>query len=451
MTVLSKPNDIARETLRMLITRKEAPTPENYGRLYCEISGEAGSSMATGAASPTAVIEKMLQRLATELPRSTPELARLGHALASAHADRNWDDGHRALMDFARQQSEHPSATEWTALLRELARLLHDPALAAPVGGRQAALEKALAAGGSTPTLYRRLHALTGAWAKLPTVLKSTELPAPGEPAKLAACACNANPPTAQPDALELRELLAHTLDMAVGARLIDAPALTAQASALALQLRAPAAVDLQAVRAELKTLWRAVESRSHVRDGVQNGLLQLLRLLIENVGELVADDQWLRGQIGVVLQVISGPLDLSAIEEAQRNLKNVIRHQSLLRESLLATKSTLKVMVTSFIDELGKLSTATGDYHDSIENLAQQIRQTDDVTQLNELLEEVLRETRSVQTSALNSRKEVLRAREQVSRARSMSRSRNCWRGCTSLSMMAWRCALPQLTNNDL
>jgi diguanylate cyclase len=71
--------------------------------------------------------------------------------------------------------------------------------------------------------------------------------------------------------------------------------------------------------------------------------------------------------------------------------------------------------MVASFIDELGKLSTATGDYHDSIENLAQKIRQTEDVNQLNVLLEEVLRETRGVQASALRSRQEVLRARERV------------------------------------
>jgi diguanylate cyclase len=117
-----------------------------------------------------------------------------------------------------------------------------------------------------------------------------------------------------------------------------------------------------------------------------------------------------------MLLQIITGPLDLTVIENAQRNLRNVIHHQGILRQSLEVTKTTLKHMLASFIDELGRLSTATGDYHDSIENLAQQIRQTDDVQQLNVLLEEVMRETRSVQASALRSREEVLRAREQVS-----------------------------------
>ena len=402
MTVQSKPNDIARETLRLLVTRKQAPTPENYGRLYCEIAGDDDAGLAS------ATVERLLQRLAAELPRNTPELARLGNAIAAAHATHNWEDGHRALVDFAKLQSESISAAEWAALLRELVRLLCDESMIKPCAERRSALEKALCANGAPlkmPTLYQRLLDLTHLWGKSPSMITS----GPRQAANDHHAGGDAGP-------LELRELLAHTLEIAIGARLIDAPAITTRANSLARQLRADSPLDLKALRAELKTLWLDVELRGNERDGVQNGLLQLLRLLIENVGELVADDQWLRGQIAVVLQVISGPLDLAAIEEAQRNLKNVIHHQGVLRDSLNVTKTTLKQMIASFIDELGKLSTATGDYHDSIENLAQQIRQTEDVNQLNILLEEVLRETRNVQASALHSREEVLRAREQVS-----------------------------------
>ena len=118
MTVLSKPTDIARETLRMLVMRKQAPTPENYARLYCEIGGVEAEDNAA------ATIEPILQRLAAEIPRSTPELARLGAALSEAHANRKWEVGHRAIINFARQQSDTVSATEWSTLLRELARLL---------------------------------------------------------------------------------------------------------------------------------------------------------------------------------------------------------------------------------------------------------------------------------------------------------------------------------------
>jgi diguanylate cyclase len=402
MSALSKPNEIARETLRLLVTRKEAPTPDNYGRLYCEISGDASAASAS--------VEKMLQRLAQELPRNTPELVRLTNALASANENRNWHEGYRALLDFAKQRGDAVSAAEWTTLLRELVRLACDQALVKPCAERRAALEKILAASADAPVqvLYRRLVDLTHAWARSASVITSDT--------REVAQAANDGFARDGSDARELRELLAFTLETAIGARLVDEPGLAASARALAERLRNSDPLDGRQLRADLQALWHAVEQRVNARNGVQEGLLQVLRLLVENVGELVADDQWLRGQISIVQQVISGPLDLAAVEEAQRNLKNAILHQSMLKQSLNATKTTIKQMLASFIDELGKLSTATGDYHDSIENLAQQIRQTEDVTQLDVLLEEVLRETRSVQASALHSREEVLRAREQVS-----------------------------------
>jgi diguanylate cyclase len=74
--------------------------------------------------------------------------------------------------------------------------------------------------------------------------------------------------------------------------------------------------------------------------------------------------------------------------------------------------------MVAAFIDELGHLSTTTGDYHDTLENLSQQIRQCSDVDQLNRLLGEVLRETRDVQARTLRAREEVLASRQKVDAA---------------------------------
>jgi diguanylate cyclase len=403
MTALSKPNDIARETLRLLVTRKEAPTPANYGRLYCEIAGNDEPAI------PGASAEKMLQRLVAELPRSTPELARLAHALAEAYAGHQWNDAYSALIDFANTQRESVTTTEWAALLRELVRLVCDQTLLKPCAERRAALEEVLAANRDAPVhvLHRRVTDLTRAWARSLSVITTNS--------RVAAPAANDG---TSPGAQELRELLAQTLESAVGARLMDAPGLAAQAQTLVGQLRANGALDLPALRAELTAIWKDVERLGLARDGVQNGLLQILRLLVENVAELVADDQWLRGQINVVLKVISGPLDLAAIEEAQRNLEIVIQHQSILRLSLNETKAALKQMVASFIDELGKLSSATGDYHDSIESLSQQIQRTDDVAELEALLDEVLRETRSVQAAALQSREQVLRAREEVSAA---------------------------------
>lgn len=210
-------------------------------------------------------------------------------------------------------------------------------------------------------------------------------------------------------------ELLAQMLETGIAARLIDEPALAAEAGAIARQLRGMNAASLDDVHPRLKSLWLQLEFQGNQRNQIQTALLDLLRLMIDNVGELVADDQWLRGQMNVVIQAIASPLDMDALRQAKQNLKDVIFRQSLLKQGLAEVRTTLKQMVLSFVDELGNLSETTGDYHDSVENLSQKIRQTNDVNQLNLLLEEVLRETREVQTRTLQSRQEVLTARRRV------------------------------------
>ena len=35
------PSELARETLKMLVARKFPPTPDNYAKIYAEISGNA--------------------------------------------------------------------------------------------------------------------------------------------------------------------------------------------------------------------------------------------------------------------------------------------------------------------------------------------------------------------------------------------------------------------------
>jgi len=408
MATQKNPNDIARETLRLLVTRKMPPTPDNYRTLYGEISGEKSDG-------PAITAEKMLQQLAADLPRGNPELVRLGNALAAAAAGSNWNKAHRVLVDFTHhQQTSAISTSEWTDVLHELVRLAGENHHRLAAADKQAALDKTMTAGGDMQALHLRLKTLISEWRRLPTDIRPEKALAVAGPESSLAAAQN----DSQLPAMELRELLAQTLENGVAAKLISQDDLAAEASSLAQRLRDPGPLDTGALRSQLKSLWLKIELRGDTRGELQSGLLDLLRLLAENVGELVADDQWLRGQIAVVLRATATPLSIEAIEAAKASLTDLICKQSLLKKGLTEVKTTLKKMVASFIDELGKLSASTGDYHDTVENLAQQIRGTEDVDQLNRLLDEVLRETREVQASTLRSRQEVLAARQQVDAA---------------------------------
>jgi len=63
-----------------------------------------------------------------------------------------------------------------------------------------------------------------------------------------------------------------------------------------------------------------------------------------------------LRGQVAVLQEIVTRPLDLGAIAEAEGRLKEVIFKQGMLRTSLQEAKAALKQLITSFIDRLGDL-----------------------------------------------------------------------------------------------
>ena len=335
MPAATSTHEIARKTLRLLATRKIAPTPENYRELYAEASGSAEAEAMPGA-------ERALRLLAAELLGGTPELARVGADLAAAVAARDWDELRVQLADFARE--------------------------------RTAPRKQVL----TPPSVREELR----------------------EPSR------------------ELLEVLAQTLELGVAARLIDHPELADEVKSFALRLRAAEAPATGALRSQLRGLWLRIELKSGTRGALQERLLKLLRLLVDNVGELVLDDQWLRGQFALVEQALCEPLSVEALAQAEVNLKDVLFKQSLVKKSLVEARASLKQMVAAFVEQLAQLSESTGDYHDTMESLAQQIRQTDDMDRLKDLLEEIMRETRTVQASTLRAREEVLAARRAVDAA---------------------------------
>ena len=54
------------------------------------------------------------------------------------------------------------------------------------------------------------------------------------------------------------------------------------------------------------------------------SGLLKLLELMIDNVGELVFDDRCLNGQIAVVRGIVAQPMNIRAMNDAEHRLKAV-------------------------------------------------------------------------------------------------------------------------------
>jgi diguanylate cyclase len=220
-------------------------------------------------------------------------------------------------------------------------------------------------------------------------------------------------------DTKQLRDLLSRTLTFAVASLLDGSPALAAEAEALGAAVKvAYSDAALADIGARLKQLCYQIDIKGGDVAEQQELLLRLFKLLLENVSELLDDDSWLRGQIEAVQELIAGPMDQRALEDATRSLKDVIYKQSQLKHSLSDVKVTVKNMMMTFIDRLGSVAASTGDYHEKIGGFSDKISRAENIGDLNVLLGEVLRETRLVQTEALDSRDRMIAARAEVQEA---------------------------------
>lgn len=225
---------------------------------------------------------------------------------------------------------------------------------------------------------------------------------------------------TAEPPVTrQLRDMLSRTLTFAVAALLDGSPALVSEAESLGAAVKTAYSDDALAdVAARLKQLCYQIDIKSGDVAEQQELLLRLFKLLLENVSELLDEDSWLRGQVDVVQELIAGPIEPRALEEATRSLKEVIYKQGQLKHSLSDVKVTVKNMMLTFIDRLGSVATSTGDFHEKIGVFSEQISHTDNIAELNKILDEVLRETRTVQSEALAARDRMILARQEVQEA---------------------------------
>ena len=153
-------------------------------------------------------------------------------------------------------------------------------------------------------------------------------------------------------------------------------------------------------------------------RGELRAGLLHLLQLLIQNVGELVVEDHWLKGQIDIVRDIVAQPLSLRSIGDAESRLREVIFKQSQLKHSLNEAKEALKQMLAGFVDHLAEFADSTSDYHDKIEVCADRISKAEDINQLEDVLAEVIRETQIIQLNAQRSRDDLRNAKLRVEEA---------------------------------
>jgi len=410
----SNPSELARETLKMLAQRRAPPTPDNYAKIYAEISGIAAEKN-SGA-------EKTLRGIAERLAQ-TPKSAPTAIALKKAIGEEDWEQCLREI-EKALPKPSGELVQSWSELIRDLLRQLDTPHKGLTITRKKEGVETVLARFASNPeTLFEKLNGLVRSWSGYSTVSDTIEIdsaPPLAPPAKNAATPAVAKTITSSAHAPDggtetfgqLAELLAQTLESILSAQ----PELAPEVHTFVKQVRGiKTHGEVTALAKQLRQFWIKVELRGGDKAKIHEGLVRLLRLLVENIGEMVEDEEWLHGQIVILQEIIANPIDMRAIADAERSLRDAIIKQGMLKQSLTDAKATLKSLMTTFIDRLGEITESTGDYHQKIEGYSKKIGKSNNLTELSHLLDDIMQDTRIIQASALRSHEELLHTRKQV------------------------------------
>ena len=205
MTVAEKkPSEIARDTLKLLLTRKLAPTPANFRTVYHEVAG-------TPDVPPFPA--DSLRHIVQALPLRTPAQQRARAQLDSAIGQHSWSDLQHALVGY-------------------------------------------------------------------------------GDASATAAPAASAAPaPRAEGPNAEFLEQLARLIENALPALGNDDTRFAEQAARLISTIRDPAS-GLPVIKPLLGNFTLRMSFAAEDQAEIRNTLLKLLKLIIENIGELSRDDQ---------------------------------------------------------------------------------------------------------------------------------------------------------------
>lgn len=140
----------------------------------------------------------------------------------------------------------------------------------------------------------------------------------------------------------------------------------------------------------------------------IKVSLLNLLHLIIENIGELSLDDSWLKGQVDGLLAAVVPPLTLRHLDEMERRLRDVMVKQSEAKHRSIEAQEEIRQMLAAFIERLATMNESSTVFQGRIEESARAIEKVKSIDDLPPLLNEVIAATRSMAEETSYSREQL-------------------------------------------
>jgi diguanylate cyclase len=407
----NSPIELARQTLMQLVQRKLPPTPDNYRSVYDEISG-------VKSVDKSLELGKSLEKVLYEAGKKQPKYVAVAQTITPLIENQDWkkleDQFHKLFTAGA--GNADVAEVNWSVLIRNLLKQLEVSHKGVTLSRKKEGLSKVLSNFGNNPDILgQKIQALISSWGQgssetdvlASDVLESSNIPVQPQASAGSQATSTAHSANDKMSA-QWREMLLKTFELVLIPHLQAVPDNQKKATILLEKMQqATTEQSLSKCAAELRPILLTIEIQRDLQHRIHESLLQLLRLVVSSMGELVTEDDWFHGQTMVINHVISKPISINTLYDAESSLKELTYKQAQLKPALTDAKDTLKKMVSTFVDRLVEMTESTSDYHEKIEGYQQQITSTEDIGELNTLLNDILDDTRAIGLSVQRTRDE--------------------------------------------
>ncbi|PXW89682.1 diguanylate cyclase [Nitrosomonas sp. Nm84] len=401
---------IARETLKHLATQRIAPTPDQYESIYYQIAG-------------------------TKPPEHPASLTLANKLVTTLHALGLPQEASRHIVDINLAASDQ----NWTAVAQSLGQLILsqgmlDRRLEQPWGELLLMLWDTRTQSGSDPIRREQLTDAVRSFANRPERLNS-EIHAlvkrwqDETPASLVPATVNGHTDAAG-TGLEVIEdhslaiafwrqwkaLLVSTLRDGLIPRLATHQHWITEIEFIIQRIETvdqPENIDWLEKR--IRQCWIHMALRVDQEQRLIDGLVNMLDLFIEHTSLPPDLDPWILHQLELIRENLKTPLALHRIYDAESILKELVYQQGLLQHTLAEAQQTLKAMISLFLERLGIVTEATGEFQEKIDHYTERVKQTDQAVDLKLILEKLMEDTRHMQLDMLRARDELIKTRQQA------------------------------------
>lgn len=423
----ASPIDIARQTLMQLAQRKILPTPDNFRVVYDEIAGQKSDDQSK-------IVGKTLEKVLVDAAKSSPKYINAAQTISPLIEKKDWvklEEQFRKLFPSGAGVS-NGTEVNWAVVIRSLLKQLELSHKGMTLSRKKEGISRVLSNFASdSDVLGQKLQSLISSWGGqeveglgvVEVVHPATE-PVHEQTKHAPTIAHTAHDhhqtsANAQEQAKLIalwREMLLKIFEMVIVPLFDSQPDTQQKAQVLLDRLRKTHSESgLLQHNQDLKAFMLKIELHRDSEKQIHTSLMTLLRLMTTSISELVVEDKWVTGQLAILQDLMNKPLSVSTLYDAESSIKDLIYKQSNLKPVLVDTKDTLKKMAETFVDRLVEMTESTSDYQLKIEGYQQKIRATEDVGELNQIVEGLLEDTKAIGINVQRSRDEFALSQKKV------------------------------------